>query len=66
MNKYETEKEEEYYLIVPTLSYNKIRLGEKVFYSDANEITTYDTREEWVDALKENGVDINDLEEEIN
>jgi len=57
MKKYETTKEKEYYVILPSRAHGVTVLGEKIHFADINDIETFDSEEDYKDRLEELNID---------
>jgi len=57
MKKYETKKEKEYYLITPSKAHGETRIGEKIHFSNINEIETFDSEQDYFAKLDELNID---------
>ena len=57
MKKYETKKEKEYYVILPSRAHGVTTKGEKIHFANINDIETFDSEEDYKDRLEELNID---------
>jgi len=57
MKKYETTKEREYYVILPSRAHGETRQGEKIHFADINDIETFESEEDYKAKLEELNID---------